>query len=105
MLSAWARSNQAAMSMLLRALFQGKYKTADGAWQPIVKGKSISAMQGDVTLRGYFQTDAPDGDPIGKTAEGSLIALYFNHIGAEIYINGEKQMIFGSEDPQLGTGS
>lgn len=30
-LSAWAYSNQAAMLMLLRASFQGEYKTADGA--------------------------------------------------------------------------
>ncbi|MGN1116665.1 MAG: sensor histidine kinase, partial [Candidatus Ornithomonoglobus sp.] len=105
MLSAWARSNNAIMPMMLRASFQGEYKTADGDWQPIVKGKSISAMQGDVTLRGYFRTDAPNGEPIGKTAGGSFIALYFNHIGAEIYINGEKEMIFGAEDPQLGVGS
>ena len=102
LLVACIRSNQSANSISLRASFQGEYKIGDGEWKPIVKGEKISSMEGDVTLKGYFQTEGLDGEVIGRVAQGSTISLYFNHIGAEIFINGESAYVFDAENPQIG---
>ncbi len=100
--AAYFRSSQATLAMTLRVSFQGEYKTADGEWTPIEKGKKISAMNGDVMLRGYFLTETPDGQVLGRISDDSTVALYLNHIGAEIFVNGKLQMMFSAEDPKLG---
>ncbi|MGN0108213.1 MAG: sensor histidine kinase [Hominilimicola sp.] len=102
LLAACIRSNQSINPIPLRASFRGEYKIADGEWKPIVKGEKISSMDGDVTLKGYFRTEGPDGEVIGRVTQGSPISLYFNHIGAEIFINGESAHVFDAENPQIG---
>ena len=91
-------NDQAIMSMALRVTFQGEYKIADGEWRPIVKGEKIPSTEGDVTIKGYFQAETTDGEVIGKVQQGLSIALYFNHIGGQIYMNGELCHDFDSEN-------
>ena len=49
------QSKQSTMALPLAVAFQGGYKIDDGEWHPIIEGEHISALQGDVTLRGMFQ--------------------------------------------------
>ena len=80
-------NDQAIMSMALRVTFQGEYKIADGEWRPIVKGEKIPSTEGDVTIKGYFQAETTDGEVIVKVQLGLSIALYFDHICLQIYMN------------------
>ena len=91
-------NGQSIEAMTLRVTFQGEYKIADGEWKPIVKGEKISSTDGDVTLKGYFQAETEDGEVVGKVQQGLSIALYFNHIDGEIYVNGELCHDFDSEN-------
>lgn len=98
-------SSQAVMADVMKVTFQGEYKIADGPWKQIRKEENISAMEGDVTLRGYFQTETPDEKVIGRVSQGSQVALFFDHIGAELFINGESSHVFDAENPQAGAGA
>lgn len=102
LIAACLGSNQARAAITLPVSFQGEYQVGDGAWQPIIKGQSISAMDGDVTLKGYFQLEMPDGEVIGPVSEGTSIALYFDHIGGEVFAGGESIHVFDAENPLLG---
>lgn len=95
-------TTEAASAMTLNVSFQGEYKIGDGQWQPIVKGKHIPATKGDVTLRGFFQCELQNGEVIGPVEQGGQIAIYFNHIGGEIYLNGVLEHSFDAENPLLG---
>lgn len=90
--------NQAMNAFYLSAEFVGDYKVADGEWQTYVKGKHIPANKGDVTLKGYFQMLVPvTEEVVGKATDGVVIALYFDHINAEISENGKDFHTFDAE--------
>ena len=95
--------SQAMNAMYLSAEFQGEYKVADGDWKPYVKGEHIPADKGDVTLKGHFQLYVPTtGEIVGKASEGTVLALYFNHIGGEVSESGEEFRPFDAESNLIG---
>ncbi|MGN0633736.1 MAG: sensor histidine kinase [Oscillospiraceae bacterium] len=90
------------MSVPLPVAFQGEYKIADGEWRTITEGEHISALKGDVTLRGRFKLMMPDrSEIIGDLPNGTPIALYHDHIGAEIYVPGQQPHICDIENPMF----
>ena len=96
------QSQQSTMALPMAVAFQGDYKIDDGEWQPIIEGEHISALQGDVTLRGMFQLMSPDrSETIGGLSNGTPIALYFNHIGATIYVPGQEPQVCDIENPEF----
>ena len=74
------QSSQAAMSLPFPVHFTGEYSQAGGEWKKLDTETDLSACHGDVTLRGSFDTELP---------EGAEIRFYLNHIGMEIYRDGE----------------
>ena len=95
--------NQAMKALYLSAEFRGEYKVADGDWKPYVKGEHIPADKGDVTLKGHFQLYVPTtGEIVGKASEGTVLALYFNHIGGEVSEGGEEFRPFDAESNLIG---
>ncbi len=79
LLFVWIKSSQAAMSFPLPAKFFGEYCQGDGEWEIFTEKTSLSAMDGDVTLRGHFEYELP---------EGMEMCLYVNHIGYRLSVNG-----------------
>ena len=92
-------------AMPLHVVFQGEYKTKDGAWQPIVTGEHIPVGEETVILRGTLQKAFPDGEIIEPLNNGEAIVLYFDHIGARVYMDGKQVHAFDSEHPQLGNAA
>ena len=88
-----------------QVVFQGEYKIGDEPWQPIVEGKYISAVRGDITLRGRFLQKLSNETALMLVEPNSEIALFLDHIGGEVYINGELNDIFPAEDPHIGKSS
>lgn len=96
------QSKQSTMALPLAVAFQGDYKIDDGEWHPIIEGEHISALQGDVTLRGMFQLMSPDrSETIGGLSNGTPIALYFNHIGATMHVPGQEPHVCDIENPEF----
>ena len=67
------------MSFPLPAKFFGEYCQGDGEWEIFTEKTSLSAMDGDVTLRGHCEYELP---------EGMEMCLYVNHIGYRLSVNG-----------------
>lgn len=86
----------------LGAKFVGEYKIGDSDWQTLTSESHIPALSGEVTLRGRFEGVAPDGDNIGPLKEGWVILFVLDHIGGEMYIDGECVKVFDSENSQIG---
>lgn len=104
LLSLWSvclHSNESTASIPMRAVFRGDYRIGDGEWRPIREGEKISAVQGDVTLKGFFEILTPDGESLGRVEGGVSINFYFNHIGGEIRV-GEETYTFDAENPLAG---
>ncbi|MBR6570343.1 MAG: histidine kinase [Clostridia bacterium] len=78
------------------AHFEGEYRIGDGEWTPYIKGKHISSLQGDVILRGSFH---PDNES-DMDADGMALMFMLNHIGGEVYADGQLIDVFPSELPQ-----
>lgn len=98
-------NNQASAALPMGISFQGEYRIADGTWQPIRPNKHIPSTEGDVTLRGSFWIVTPEGELLCPLQKGEMIALYFDHIGAEVLINGECVHVFDAENPNIGTNT
>lgn len=81
---------------------QGEYRIADGAWQPILPNAHIPSTSGDVTLRGSFWLETPEGELLCPLPKDTPIALYFDHIGGEILMDGKRVHIFDAENPDFG---
>lgn len=60
--------------------FYGEYSQDGGAWTPLDDVDHLSALEGDLILRGHFFGDIP---------QGVRLNFYLNHIGFRISINGE----------------
>lgn len=73
-------NNQASMPIPRALLFTGEYSYDGENWYPYDENSEISALDGDLTVRGHFDEDI---------AEGELLNIYCNHVGMSIYVNGE----------------
>ena len=60
--------------------FTGEYSYDGENWYPYNKDSDLSALGGDVTVKGHFDTEIP---------EGGMLNFYCNHIGISIYVNGK----------------
>ena len=96
-------SMQSEPAMIAQVYFEGEYRIADGAWQPIVKGEHISSTQGDVTLRGNFHMLTPDGEYVGIYRGDVPIAFYTNHINLTFYEVGCEPFVIDMENPLFGS--
>lgn len=97
--------NQASPALILDLSLQGEYKIGEGDWKPIVEGEHISANDGEVVLRGRFMMSFPNGEIVGPLMDGGSVALFFDHLGGSIWINGTQIEVFDAENPQLGNSS
>ncbi len=73
-------NNQAGMPIPMEVVFSGEYSYDGENWYPYSKDSEISALDGDVIVRGHFDTDI---------SEGAVLNLFCNHIGVSVYVNGE----------------
>ncbi len=100
-----SRTNQASNSLCLRIVFEGEY-IIEGEESKPIDYNNLPVTNKDVTLIGNFYIVFPD-DILPKTCieKGQVILLYFNHIGAELYINGQNPHVFDSEKKVFGEDS
>ena len=91
------KSNQSVLAMSLQLKFAGEYCQNGGAWQTLDEGTDLSAFDGDLSLRGTFDTELP---------EGVCIYFYLDHIGMTVSVNGENLYDMSNEiNPDMcGTG-
>ena len=100
-----SNDRQAILASVLDISFHGEYKIQESDWQPIEKGQHIPASDGEVILRGTFLKSLPDGEIVGQIENGERVALFFDHIGANVGINGAEPFVFEAEDPQFGNST
>ena len=100
-----ATSNQAVPAMVAQVYFDGEYRIADGPWQQITEGKHIPSTDGDVTLRGNFHMQTPDGQYIGIYSGNMPIALYTDHIGLTFYEGKNEPYVIDIENPLYGSSA
>lgn len=79
-ISASRQSHQAVMSIPIPVHFTGEYSQSGGEWQMLDTETDLSSYNGAVTLRGRFDIEL---------LEGAEIRFYLNHIGVDIYRDGE----------------
>ena len=72
--------NQASMPIPMSLTFTGEYSYEGDNWYPYNKDSDMSALDGDVTVKGHFDAEIP---------EGAILNFYCNHIGVSMYVNGE----------------
>lgn len=80
--------NQASVDLLIPNSFEGEYSQADGPWIPLNEDTVLSALNGDLVLRGCFSEDMPEGETVN---------FYLNHLSVSISVNGEE--IYHSSSP------
>ena len=73
--------NQASMPIPMSLTFTGEFSYDGENWYPYNEDCDISALDGDVTVRGHFDADI---------SEGAILKFYCNHIGVSMYVNGEQ---------------
>ena len=73
--------NQASMPIPMSLTFTGEYSYDGDNWYPYNKDSDMSALDGDVTVKGHFDVDIP---------EEAILNFYCNHIGVSMYVNGEQ---------------
>lgn len=88
MFLACKRSNQASMSIPIQICFVGEYCQNGEEWQPIGDDINLSSYKGELVLRGKFEPEL---------SEGILIHFYLNHIGMNLFLNGENVYPSSSE--------
>lgn len=74
-------NNQASMPIPMSLTFTGEYSCDGDNWYPYNKDSDMSALDGDVTVKGHFDVDI---------SEGAILNFYCNHIGVSMYVNGEQ---------------
>lgn len=100
------KTSQASMALSVKVTFEGDYKIADGEWKSYVRGEKISAMHGDVTFKGKFLLYFDDpAQTYGYVEKDSHIAMYFNHIGGRMSVNGGEFHNFDAENKKFGSSS
>lgn len=83
-------------------MFEGEYKIGDGEWQQINSETHISANNGDVIFRGNFRYTDENNNAAGYLEKDKEIALYFNHLNVELYVNSELKFVAGIEGSKYG---
>ena len=74
-------SYQAMLPIPMPQEFIGEYSYDGENWQPLTEESDISALKGDLYLRGTF---------LREMAEGWQLNFYRNHIGIQIAVNGQQ---------------
>ena len=74
------QSSQAFLALPLELKFVGEYSQNGEEWQILEKDTDLSAFDGDLTLRGRFDPELP---------EGACVYFYLDHIGMNVSVNGE----------------
>lgn len=77
-------SNQSSMSFLFPLSFHGEYRLGDGSWETYTENTEISALKGDLYLKGKFEYGIPENVPIN---------FYLDHIAVSMSVNGEQVYI------------
>ncbi|MGN1416951.1 MAG: sensor histidine kinase [Oscillospiraceae bacterium] len=86
-------SNQAVLSIPYNLEFCGEYSIDNGeSWEELSDNTKLSASDGDLILRGGFDLELP---------EGMILNFYLDHIGMEIYVNGEISFIDSRTEREL----
>jgi hypothetical protein len=98
-------SNQAVRPTGANIYFEGEYSIDGGSWHKIEKEEHIPATQGDVTLRGRFHMESPDGQYLKPAGKGSPIAFFLDHINVKIYESGQRPYEMFHENPKVGSAS
>lgn len=87
------RSNQSFFAMSLPLQFVGEYCQNGEEWQPLGEDTDLSAFDGELSLKGRFDMELP---------EGACIYFYLDHIGMDISVNGENTCQLSNErNPDL----
>lgn len=73
-------NNQASMPVPKGYTFTGEYSYDGENWYPYSEDCDMSALEGDVIVKGHLDSDV---------FEGAVLNVYCNHIGLSIYVNGE----------------
>ncbi len=73
--------NQASMPIPMGLTFTGEFSYDGENWYPYNEDSDMSALDGEVTVRGDFDVDI---------SEGAILNFYCNHIGVSMYVNGEQ---------------
>ena len=73
-------NNQASMPIPKEYVFTGEYSYDGENWYPYNEDSYLSALEGDVVVKGHLDSDIP---------EGGMLNFYCNHIGLSVYVNGE----------------
>ena len=69
--------NQASMPIPMSLTFTGEYSYDGDIWYAYSEDSDMSALDGDVTVKGHFDVDI---------SEGAILNFYCNHIGIFIII-------------------
>lgn len=72
-------SNQAIASIPIDIAFQGEYSLGGSEWAPIDQTEKLSALDGDLILRGTFDLEIQDG---------IIVTFYCDHILPSIEVDG-----------------
>ena len=73
-------NNQAIMPVPREYVLLGEYSYDGENWYPYNEDSDISALEGDLVVRGHLDSDV---------TEGAMLNIFCNHIGVSIYVNGE----------------
>ena len=73
-------NNQSNMPIPKKYVFTGEYSYDGTNWYPYSEDSEISALDGDIIIKGHLDSDIP---------EGGILNIYCNHIGISMYMNGE----------------
>lgn len=82
-------SNQASKATIYPDILTGEYSQNGGEWVPLEESTELSALEGDLVVRGYFKQDIPEGIPIN---------YYRNHIKVTISVNGRELIRYTDEN-------
>lgn len=82
------KSNQAIPAISVQLKFVGQYSYNGEEWQTLSEDTDLSAFDGDLTLRGRFDMELP---------EGACIYFYLNHIGMNVSVNSDNPYQLSNE--------
>ena len=77
-------NNQASMPVPKEYVFTGEYSYDGKNWYPYNEDSDVSALEGDMVVKGHLDSDIP---------EGGILNFYCNHIGMSIYLMINMEMI------------
>ncbi len=78
--AAFTSNRLSSEAMAIPIVLTGEYRTDGGEWQPITQSTRFNALDGDLYLRGHFNTDIPD----------TLLHFYLDHIYFSLSVNGKE---------------